>query len=221
MARTTFVGYLRSTLALICACTFLIACGGAEGDGADSSETKDATDAAQSIRPGESGTIVPTAAAATVTSDFDSDDDGFMTRDEYCAGMAAVQSEFVFPAGYVFSAEDTCTRLTSPFPTEAVFENGGEYSAVGVPHMCAWATEWLQAFARSDQMTMTTAMEQLETVTLNLSSMRYVTEELQERFDAANLGDPSGLQALVEERCAPEMFVSTPVAHVMGIGRPV
>lgn len=158
---------------------------------------------------------VPTAAPPPESS-FDGDGDGFMTNDELRRAIEVTLPTFQFPDGYTTDVDTLITPYISQLPDDVVHENGAEQGIVGDAHMCAWGQTWLDATAQGDQTTMDTAMDQLKSVTLDLSTKRYVRDFYEDIFTKAELGDIAPLANLIQQ-CNWDVFESTPTTSILPI----
>lgn len=153
---------------------------------------------------------IPTA-APPMRSSFDSDNDGFMTREELLQALIETEAQYPLPPGYQVAPEALWVLITASHPADAKYENGAEYSILGNPHRCAWIQTFLDANLRGDNLTKDIAMNQLTTVTLhNPMYHQDMKALLADMLQAAALGDVAPIKQFADVNCNWDVFEATP-----------
>jgi hypothetical protein len=139
-------------------------------------------------------------------SSFDRDGDGLYTSDEL---VEAVQSRFPtyeWPADYQVTADIIIQGLNLDRFPNSLFEANGEFTIIGLWHMCAWDFALLDAVRADDTTLRETSLHQLKVVSLEHWTSSDVEGRafMLEMYDRAALGDPAGLQQYVDNNCNEE-----------------
>lgn len=161
----------------------------------------------------------PTAPPApTVTSDFDTDGDGFYTFEEFQQAVAALYPSYEWPDNYHVDPTTLLDSFAWSAEQGARFEVGGEYTIIGVRHECAWEIAWLDGYREGDAALMEESLAQLRTVALeNPMSDSSTRDYLKEMFQRAELADPAMIQQNVDNNCSREDFIS-PASATPAVG---
>ncbi len=161
---------------------------------------------------GTAPTAAPPALPTAGRTNFDSDGDGFYTFEEFKQAVAALYPTYVWPDRYQVDPDHLLDGYAKYGAEGSVFEVGGEFTIIGIPHRCAWEMTWLDAYRSGDAALMEQSLEQLRTVALkNPMSHQSVREHLRQMIEAAELGDPALMQQDVTANCQGIAFI-TPVA---------
>jgi hypothetical protein len=165
----------------------------------------------KSLPNGTAPTAAPPALPTAGRTNFDSDGDGFYTFDEFKQAVAALYPSYVWPEHYRVDPEHLLDGYAD-YAEGSLFQVGGEYTIIGIPHMCAWQLTWIDAYRAGDTALMEQSLDQLRTVALNNPmSHQSVRDHLQQVIDAAELGDPALMQQDVTANCQGIAFI-TPAA---------
>lgn len=154
---------------------------------------------------------VPTAAPPQLPTDhpnFDADGDGFYTFAEFQKAVAALYPSYEWPDNYHVDPK-TLLSGYAPYADQSRFEVGGEYSIIGMRHLCAWEMTWLDAYRDGNTSLMDKSLDQLQTVDLNNPMNDSSTRDyLKQMFQRAELGDPAMIQQYVDGNCKSMDFIT-------------
>lgn len=148
----------------------------------------------------------PTTVAAA--SSFDSDGDGFYTFDELEQAVTALFTSYDWPQNYQVDLDNLKSDLAAMSGPNDQFEAPGEYTIVGLYHVCAWELAWLDAYQEGDARLMEESLDQLRGAALDNPMFVAIQEDLGERFERAELGDPLLIQQDVDNSCTSYEFVT-------------
>lgn len=141
-----------------------------------------------------------------------------LTAPALLVGCSAEEEEFrsqdEISEEYAESVEDLTLPEGAEFPgirepeEETVYAEGVGLVDSQWHWLCAWQVEWLEAFAQGDEPRATVALDELG----KAPDMEFFSEEylddggrqaFADRYDRAQLGDPSGMQRDVDLNCQP------------------
>lgn len=155
--------------------------------------------------PSDPPSTQPTTVAA---SSFDSDGDGFYTFDELEQAVTALFTSYDWPQNYQVDLDNLTSDIAAMSGPNDQFEAPGEYTIVGLYHVCAWEHAWLDAYREGNARLMEESLDQLQGAALDNPMFVAIQEDLRERFERAELGDPSMIQQDVDNSCNSYEFVT-------------
>ncbi len=143
----------------------------------------------------------PTAPPAP-PSDFDADGDGFYNNDELAAAIRYRFSEYEWPEESQITADIIIGNLL--FGTDDRIEAPGEYTIIGMYHMCGWQITLLNAVRANDDVLIDESIYQLVEFGQNQNPLSHDENgkaTMRDIYDRAVLGDVAPLQQAIDANC--------------------
>lgn len=138
-------------------------------------------------------------------ANLDADGDGWLTADEFQIDLFNSSSGYNFSPEFPMSGEQAWINFTAGNPDQA---QGAEYQIgladmmLGVYFECSWMLTWIDAFATGDNQRQNEALSQLERMLeLGYFEDQASRDAVASILGQAQLGDPAGLQQLVNVNC--------------------
>lgn len=189
------------------------------------SQSSDSPIFVATVPPGEEVTrddpVGPVSTSPTRTveeSAFDSDGDGWLTYEEFERAVGLVLPDYEFPDDYQTSVPFIMQQWDAFRDGGAEWQVGLEDTTLNMYHMCAWELTWLDAYSNTDEDLMQESLDQLRTVPLQAPNLQGIKDSMSERFDRAELGDPTLVQQHVDSSCLMEWATpeaGTPAASII------
>lgn len=141
-----------------------------------------------------------------IESSFDRDGDGFYTFDDLEQAVNELFPTYEWPENY----QITPVLMLKGFAQnpDDRWEEGYEFTLVGLYHVCAWDRAWLDAYREGNTALMEESLYQLQDVALENPVFTYIREPLGQMFERASLGDPTLIQQYVDNSCATYEFLT-------------
>lgn len=150
---------------------------------------------------------VPTGPAATEMpisreSNFDRDGNGFYSLGEFKQAITALYPSYDWPEDYQVDLDKVISGIEKRSGPNDQYEVPGEYTILGLDHVCAWGSAWLDAYRDGNTALMEESLYQLQVVALDNPLFVYIRNDLSAIFARAALGDPSMIQQYVDSNCS-------------------